>query len=80
MQHFAVSATNRHHSGVRAGDASRVLLACASGFNLPAICTVFWVRCKYSPKVWDCNASHAKIPGECCDSNQSLHRFGEYLR
>jgi hypothetical protein len=35
---------------------------------------------KYSPKVWDCNASHAKIPGECCDSNQSLHRFGEYLR
>ena len=34
---------------------------------------------KYSPKVWDCNASHAKIPGECCNSNQSLHRFGEYL-
>ena len=37
-------------------------------------------KSKYSPKVWDCNASHAKIPGECCDSNQSLHRFGEYLR
>jgi hypothetical protein len=34
---------------------------------------------KYSPKVWDCNASQAKNAGKSDDSNEMLHPFGEYL-
>ena len=34
---------------------------------------------KYSPKGWDCNASHPLNAGKNDDSNWMLHPFGEYL-
>ena len=37
-------------------------------------------KCKYSPKVWDCNASHPKKFGKSGDSNLILHPFGEYIQ